>query len=121
MRILLIEDHHDTATVFARLLTHRAHTVRTASTCAEAKLLCEEEHFDVLVCDIGLPDGNGIDLVRQLRQLPNCDSPAIAMAGDVEPGDEQIGLDAGFVEYLIKPVHLEKLEDAIRRAAGNRS
>ncbi len=118
MRILLVEDHRDTATVFSRLLSHRDHTVRTAASCAEARELCAEEHFDVLVCDIGLPDGNGIDLVRQLRQLPHCDVPAIAMAGDVAPGDKQIGLDAGFVEYLIKPVHMEKLEEAIQRAAS---
>ena len=117
MRILLVEDHHDTAVVFSRLLSRRDYTVRTAASCAEAKVLCEEEQFDVLVCDIGLPDGNGIDLVRQLRQLSNCDAPAIALAGDIEPGDEKIGLDLGFVEYLIKPVHVERLEEAIRRAS----
>jgi two-component system CheB/CheR fusion protein len=120
MRILLVEDHYDTASVFARLLQHRAHIVRTATTCAEAHLLCSAEHFDVLVCDIGLPDGNGIDLVRELRKLPNCDVPAIALAGDIEPGDEAVGLDAGFVEYLVKPVHVERLEQAIHRAASIR-
>src|SRR5690606_4398635 len=65
LRILLVEDHSDTARLMGRLLRGEGHEVETAPTVAEALDLAERHEFDLLVSDLGLPDGTGIDLMRQ--------------------------------------------------------
>src|SRR2546421_4563047 len=65
--ILVIEDHADSATVFARVLRIYGAAVTVAHSVAEAQQACEEGSFDLLLCDIELPDGNGLDLLRKAR------------------------------------------------------
>ena len=72
--------------------------------------------FDLLISDIALPDGTGIDLMMQLRAISK--TPGIAISGFGNNGDIERGLQAGFSEHLIKPIKLEKLEAAIERAIG---
>src|SRR5687767_15992259 len=67
--ILLVEDHADTAILFAKLLRRDDHYVAVASDYASAIALAQSRRFDVLVCDIGLPDGDGCDLLREVRSL----------------------------------------------------
>ncbi len=69
--------------------------------------------FDLLISDIALSDGSGIDLMTQLHRI--CGIPGIAMSGFGMKGDIERSLQAGFVEHLVKPVKLEKLEAAINR------
>jgi CheY-like chemotaxis protein len=69
--------------------------------------------FDLLISDIALSDGSGIDLMMQLHRI--CGIPGIAMSGFGMRGDIERSLQAGFVEHLVKPVKLEKLEAAINR------
>src|SRR5205823_5859407 len=64
-RILLVEDHHDTAQTMARLLRGFGYNVRLADSVASALQVAQAEHFDVIISDIGLPDGSGLDLMRQ--------------------------------------------------------
>jgi CheY-like chemotaxis protein len=72
--------------------------------------------FDLLISDIALPDGSGMDLMAQLRAFSNI--PGIAMSGFGNNGDIERSLQAGFAEHLIKPVKLDDLEAAMWRALG---
>jgi CheY-like chemotaxis protein len=69
MRILLVEDHSDSATVMARVLSHFGHQVDIAGTVTAAVDLFKNEQYDLVLCDLGLPDGSGIDLVHKLREI----------------------------------------------------
>jgi CheY-like chemotaxis protein len=113
-RILLVEDHEDTCKVTARLLHMEGYIVRTALTAASALKACDEESFDLVICDIGLPDGNGHDLMRTLKH--RCGIKGIGLSGYGMEADQQKGAEAGFVEYLIKPIDLKALTAAITRA-----
>src|SRR6185436_2826427 len=65
-KILLVEDHYDTARAMARLLNLSGYNVRTASTYRSAIEICDEEQFDLVISDVGLPDGSGYDLMREM-------------------------------------------------------
>src|SRR6185437_9837136 len=80
-RVLLVEDHADTARVMARLLGLNGHTVTTAHCIAEALGALRSDEFDILVSDIGLPDGTGIDLIRAVREDLCKTIPAVALTG----------------------------------------
>ena len=116
MRILVVEDHAQTGKLFARLLRLRGHQAEHAASAAEAVDLCAAGPFDLILCDIGLPDMSGWELVRILHQ--HCpDVPAIALSGYGQEEDVRRSRDAGFVEHLLKPVTLEVLDEAITRFA----
>ncbi len=70
--------------------------------------------FDLLISDVALPDGTGIELMMQLRAISNI--PGIAISGFGNNGDIERSLQAGFSEHLIKPVKLDTLEAAIEQA-----
>ena len=73
-----------------------------------------QNKFDLLISDIALPDGSGLDLMMQLRVISKI--PGIANCGFGSNGDIERSLQAGFSEHLIKPIKLENLEAAIERA-----
>jgi DNA-binding response OmpR family regulator len=113
-RILLVEDHHDTAVVVRFVLEQRGYEVLSASSCGEACTCVESVPVDLLICDIGLPDGSGLDLVRRLtldRSLP-----AIAVSGFGTADDIRRSLDAGFIEHITKPFGMSSLIAAVERA-----
>jgi PAS domain S-box-containing protein len=113
LRVLLVEDHADTAKVLARLLIKSGHTVRTAGTAAAALALAGQYPFDLVISDLGLPDMPGHDLMRELRAGHRM--PAIAMSGFGMEADVRNSELAGFGEHLVKPVTFAQLERAIRR------
>lgn len=114
LRILLVDDHPDTCAALAKLLKLRGHSVVAANNMREAmEVAAAGDPFDLLISDVGLPDGNGMDLVRYLRtQRP---IRGIAISGFGMDADISKSLEAGFGEHLVKPVKLEKLEAAIAR------
>lgn len=114
LRILLVEDHEDTARIVSLLLRKAGHEVRRASTVASAKRLAETESFDVLLSDLGLPDGSGHDLMRHLVATGRS-MPAIALSGYGTAGDIQRSLSAGFAEHIVKPVSFEMLQTSLLR------
>ena len=67
MRVLVVEDHRETAELVARALSRDGHATSIAATCEEARRTLADEDFDVVVLDLGLPDGSGLDLCRALR------------------------------------------------------
>ena len=110
MRIIAVDDHADSITVLKRLLASRGHEVRTAVTLAEARQLCEAEPFDLLLCDIGLPDGDGWELAAVARRSG---AKSIALTGHGMPGDVDRIAGSGFAAHLLKPVTFETIESAI--------
>lgn len=118
LNILLVEDHVDTARIIKRLLDAQGHTVRTAGDLAGALERFGQEQFDLLISDLGLPDGSGLDLVRELRRRGG-KMPAIALTGYGQEQDVQESHDAGFVTHLTKPASIRQLQEAIEVAAKN--
>ena len=116
LRVLLVDDHADTADLLRMLLVRRGFQVTTARSVATALAAAESAPIDVLVSDIGLADGSGCDLLRQLRALSPL--PAIALSGRDREADVQNARDAGFDEYLGKPLGIVQLVEALRRVAA---
>jgi len=112
-RVLLVEDHPDTADVMSGLLTALGHNVKTADTVAGALDLAQHESFDVVVSDIGLPDASGYELMAAIKQ--KCPLPGIALSGYGMEEDVQRSRKAGFSDHLVKPVDILALEAVIRR------
>lgn len=113
LRILLVDDHLDTCTALERLLIRRGHLVAAAHNVRGAMEAAARSSFDLLISDIALPDGTGIELMTYLRAISRI--PGIAISGFGMNGDIEKSFDAGFAEHLIKPVKMENLEAAIDR------
>jgi CheY-like chemotaxis protein len=97
------------------MLSRRGHDVRTAASLTDALRAAAENEFDVLVSDIELPDGTGLELMARLRD--DRAVPGIALSGFGSPEDVALSRSAGFAEHLTKPVEFGRLEEAIWRAA----
>lgn len=100
-RILVVDDHDDTTRVLSRLLRMKGYEVLTAGTAAEAIDLCRTIRFDLMIADIDLPDGNGNDVMRELRPLG---IRGVAFSGLALPEDTRRAYDAGFTHFITKPV-----------------
>jgi DNA-binding response OmpR family regulator len=115
MRIFLVENHPDTLTYLRRFLERAGHEVETARTVAEALRELPAKSPDVLLADLGLPDGDGWSL---LEQLGSARPPlAIAMSGHGSAADCARSKAAGFQEHLVKPFLPDDLERALRQAS----
>ncbi|MBA2622405.1 MAG: response regulator, partial [Chthoniobacterales bacterium] len=114
LRILLVEDHEDTNRSLTQLLRRRGYHVRPAHNIAKALDVAARHEFDVLVSDIGLPDGTGVDLMRQLSASRR---PffGIALTGYGMEDDIQRSHDGGFNHHLVKPVDLNRLDSIIQQ------
>lgn len=115
-RILLVDDHDDTRRTLQRLLERRGHRVRTASSVADAIAAAGQEDFDLLISDIGLPDGSGLDLLKLLTASVGHPVAGIALSGFGTEEDVELSTRAGFVCHLIKPIDMQALEGAIAKA-----
>ncbi len=113
VRILLVEDHKDTARVLGRILENAGFMVSHAGTVAQARDLATKQRFDLIISDLGLPDGNGLELMRRLRDKQG--PPGIALSGFGTPADVSASVRAGFSEHLTKPVDWDRLRTAIER------
>jgi signal transduction histidine kinase len=114
LKILLVDDHQDTCAALEKLLARRGHLVAVSHDVRSAMEAAVRNKFDLLISDIALPDGTGMDLMMQLRAIANV--PGIAISGFGNNGDIQRSLQAGFSDHLIKPIKLDNLEAAIERA-----
>src|SRR5213596_3308759 len=116
LRILLVDDHQDTCAALEKLLVRRGHLVAATHNVRSAMAAAARNRFDLLISDIALPDGSGIDLMTQLQAISKM--PGIAISGFGNNRDIEKSLEAGFCEHLIKPVKLEKLEAAMEHAVA---
>jgi PAS domain S-box-containing protein len=117
LRILMIEDHKDTALVMARMLEDIGHHVVPANSVASAIDVLTREKFDLIISDIGLPDGNGVSLIHAVRAF--CSTPAIALTGYGMREDVERCLKAGFNKHITKPVTLETIRQIIAEICPN--
>lgn len=116
-KLLLVEDHPDTSATFARVLRKEGYDVQVAGSCAEAVNTFESDpEIDLVLSDLGLPDGNGFELMRQLQSIRTV--KAIALSGFGMEGDVAQSRDAGFSDHLVKPIDLGQLRRALRRVDG---
>ncbi|HEY8926800.1 MAG TPA: ATP-binding protein, partial [Polyangia bacterium] len=111
-RILLVEDDPDTAETLADLLRSEGFQIFVA-TSVNAALERDVSEVDLVLSDIGLTDGSGLDLMRQIRTKKNV--PGIALSGYASEADIKASQQAGFSAHLVKPVSLDKLVATIRR------
>jgi two-component system CheB/CheR fusion protein len=115
LRVFIVENHDDTRLLLCLLLEQLGHTAFAASTMREALRAIPPSHCDVLISDIGLPDGDGWELMRRLEgQRP---AYAIAMSGRGLAGDFARSQAAGFRHHLVKPTGPEEIAELLERAA----
>lgn len=119
LKVFVVENHDDTRWMLTQLLSHWGHAVSSASTMHEALEALPQADPDVVVSDIGLPDGDGWQLMRELH----LSHPvyAIAMSGYGMAADRERSAAAGFRHHLVKPMDLDKLEGLLGEAARERS
>lgn len=112
-RLLVVEDHEDTAEILTRLLDLCGYEVTAVHTVADALAAASAKPFDLLISDIGLPDGSGLDLMRQVRERLGISG--IALSGYGMEEDIEKSRDAGFLDHLVKPVNVDYLKSTIHR------
>ena len=108
LRILLVEDHRDTRHMLSRLLTHFGHQVLTADNIRNALNIIASENVEVLLCDIGLPDGTGYEVIAEAKRKRRIKAVAITGFGTEE--DIRRSKGAGFDFHLVKPVDVHELQ-----------
>lgn len=108
--ILVVEDHEATRVALKRLLENRGHQVTLAASIAEAKRVLEDRTFDLLLSDLGLPDGSGHQLIEMVRGR---NTRCIALSGYGMEHDVAQSMKAGFKAHLIKPIRTEALDQAL--------
>jgi CheY-like chemotaxis protein len=116
LRLIVVEDHADTAEGLKKFLNAIGHQVFVATDMSTALSLASAVEFDVLLSDLALPDGSGWELLKRLSAERHI--RAIAFSGYNSPADQQRSADAGFLEHIPKPLCPEKLCAAINRAAA---
>ena len=116
MRVLLVEDHEDTNRSLTQLLRRRGYQVQAVHSVHSALDAADKEEFDVLVSDIGLPDGSGIELMEKLQSAHPM--AGIALTGFGMEEDLRRSQEVGFNHHLVKPVDLNRL-DALRQQVGS--
>ena len=132
MRILVVEDNEGIAAGLRANLMQRGYAVDVCASVAEAWHALSTERFDALLLDLGLPDGDGSEVVRRLRsqvarpgQLPDAATPVLILTARDQVRDRVAGLNLGADDYLVKPFDMDELEARmramLRRAAGQAS
>jgi signal transduction histidine kinase/CheY-like chemotaxis protein len=121
VRVLVVDDESDARELVKRLLEGRQAAVRTAESARQAIELLEDDKFDVLVCDIGMPGEDGYSLIRRIRALDpsrGAHIPAIALTAYARVDDRVKAIAAGFQMHIAKPVEPIELITMVAAAAG---
>jgi CheY-like chemotaxis protein len=116
-RLLLVEDHRDTGTVMKRLLQQAGYQVDLANSIKEALALAMNNPYRLLLSDIGLPDGSGLELMRKLRE--SMPIRGIALSGFGMEDDIRRSKEAGFSDHITKPVDIHHLVEQLARLGSD--
>jgi CheY-like chemotaxis protein len=116
--VLLIEDHADTLSAVRELLAELSCEILAVGSVQEALAAAEAQSFDLVLSDLGLPDGSGLELMRQLRDRYGL--AGIALTGYGMKDDVRQSREAGFVDHLVKPITFQRLAGAIERFFAGR-
>lgn len=119
MKILLIEDEPGLQSAVQHYLTGEGYTVTTVDTYRQAAEKVHDYDYDCLIVDLMLPDGNGLNLVRELKKQQSTVGIIVVTAKDAL-SDKLTGLDAGADDYLTKPFHLSELNARLRSVLRRR-
>ena len=120
VRVLVVDDEADARDLVSRVLRHDGAEVRTAESGAEALRAIDEQHPDVLVSDIAMPDQDGYELIRQVRLREPAQGgrlPAIALTAFARKEDRDKAIRAGYQTHLSKPVEPFRLSAAVAELA----
>jgi hypothetical protein len=107
----VVEDHADSAAMLERLLTRMGHAVATAACARDAEALAAVRRFDIVISDVGLPDGDGCTLFRSVSAMYPV--KGIAVTGFGAADDVEACRRAGFNAHLVKPVLFDQLQAAL--------
>jgi CheY-like chemotaxis protein len=116
MHVLLVEDHEDTRTVLTKLIAHWGNEVAAADSVRSALSFLANFRFDAVVSDIGLPDGDGLQVVAAAKKR-DAAMIAVALTAYGEPEDKKAGQRAGFDHYLTKPFDAYQLRSLLTQGA----
>jgi CheY-like chemotaxis protein len=116
LSVLVVEDHDATRVQLQRMLVKRGFQVACARTVGEGRDVLDGGRFDLLLCDIGLPDGFGYELLRECAE--NKDMAAVAVSGYGAKADVRRAHEAGFCLHVRKPITAETLDIALQAALG---
>ncbi len=117
-RVLIVEDDDEIAGALSRTLTREGYEPTATGTAAGALERIGAEHWDAIILDLGLPDGDGLDIAREVRS--HHETPILIVTARDEVSDRVTGLDAGADDYLVKPFDrtelLARLRALLRRS-----
>jgi CheY-like chemotaxis protein len=116
LRILVVEDHSDTLQALSRLLTHFGHEISVADGAQSALKIIDSKEFDVVLSDIGLPDGSGYEVISEAKRRQPV--KAVAVTGFGTDEDIRRGKEAGFDFHLVKPVDFHELRTVLGQIAA---
>jgi two-component system, cell cycle response regulator DivK len=112
--ILVVDDHELNVALLERLLELEGHEVRAADSLAAAERALAEEHPAMIVLDLNLPDGSGLDLTRKLKSHPGTASiPIVACTAAVMHSDEERALAAGCDAFVSKPIDMRRFSTIV--------
>jgi CheY-like chemotaxis protein len=121
LNIVLVEDNEDAAMMMELWLSHDKHTVQVARNGADGIALIKDAKPDVVLCDIGLPDMDGVDVCQRVL-AETADPPVmVALTGWGTEADRRRTRHGGFYDHLVKPVDLGKLRELLGTLAARRS
>jgi CheY-like chemotaxis protein len=116
LRILVVEDHSETLEALSHLLSHFGHEISVADGAQNALNIIDSKEFDVVLCDIALPDGSGYDVIAEAKRKRPV--KAVALTGFGETEDIERGKEAGFDFHLTKPVDFHELRAVLGQIAA---
>jgi len=124
MKVLIVEDERKVGQFIERALTEQSHTARVVGSCAAARDALADSPYEAVILDLGLPDGDGLDLLREWRDA-GFNEPVLILSARDAVEDRILGLNRGADDYLAKPFSLEELlarvRALLRRQAGTKS
>jgi CheY-like chemotaxis protein len=116
LNVLLVEDDEPTKRAMSMLLRKMGHQFSAAGDIKSALGFAEQGRYDLVISDLGLPDGSGHELMREIKTKYG--TSGIALSGFGMEEDIRKSHEAGFAEHLIKPITIEKLEAVIAKITG---
>ena len=117
LHILLLEDHADSAFAFSRVLASDGHKVTVARTVRQAEEACNNHSFDLLLCDIELPDGQGFKILK-LLQAHRPQTQGVIVSAHDDKAHRDTAKAEGYAAYLVKPVTADLLNTTILRVSA---